>query len=48
MLSENNIHVIYSGPIWSSGIDGIAEMLIKRLEFDDMPFSASQSVFSAI
>jgi len=46
MLADNNIQVIYSGPIWSSGIDGMAEMLLKRLEFDDMPLSASQSIFS--
>ena len=46
MLADNNIHVIYSGPLWASGIDGIAEMLLKRLEFDDLSFNASQSVFS--
>jgi hypothetical protein len=46
MLSDNNIHVVYSGPIWASGVDGMAEMLTKRLEFDDLPLSASQSVFS--
>jgi hypothetical protein len=46
MLNDNNIHVIYSGPIWASGVDGMAEMLTKRLEFDDLPLSASQSVFS--
>jgi coenzyme F420-reducing hydrogenase delta subunit len=38
--------VIYSGPIWANGIDGMAELLTKRLEFDEMPLSASQSVFS--
>jgi len=46
MLKENNIEVIYSGPIWASGIDGLAEMLLKRLEYEDIPLSASQSVFS--
>ena len=46
MLNEHNINVIYSGLIWANGIDGIAEILIKRLEFDDVPMSASQSVFS--
>ena len=25
MLEENNVHVIYSGPIWASGIDGMAD-----------------------
>jgi hypothetical protein len=46
MLEDNDIRVIYSGPIWANGIDGMAEMLTKRLEFDEMPLSASQSVFS--
>lgn len=27
ILTENNISVMYSGPIWSGGIDGMAEML---------------------
>jgi hypothetical protein len=46
MLKENNIRVIYSGPLWASSIDGMAEILTKRLEFDEIPLSASQSVFS--
>jgi hypothetical protein len=46
MLAEQNISVIYSGPIWAEGIDGLAEMLQRRLDFDEMPFSSSQSVFS--
>ncbi|MCL2764348.1 MAG: SiaB family protein kinase [Treponema sp.] len=46
MLNKNNIGVIYSGPIWSDGIDGMAEIMKKRLEFDDMPYTASKSVFS--
>jgi hypothetical protein len=46
LLEENNIRVIYSGPLWASSIDGMAEILTKRLEFDEMPLSASQSVFS--
>jgi len=46
MLDSKSIKVIYSGPVWSSGIDGVAEMLLKRLEFDDTPLNASQSVFS--
>ncbi|UQZ88335.1 hypothetical protein C4J81_03585 [Deltaproteobacteria bacterium Smac51] len=46
MIKKNNINIIYSGPIWSDGIEGIGGTLRKRLEFDDMPLSASQSVFS--
>ena len=46
MLEDNNILVTYSGHVWANGIDGMAEMLLNRLEFDDMPFSTSQSIFS--
>ena len=46
MLEDNHILVTYSGHIWANGIDGMAEMLLNRLEFDDMPFSTSQSIFS--
>ena len=46
MLTEHNISVIYSGPIWAGGIDGIAELLQRRLNFDDLPRSTSKSIFS--
>jgi len=46
LLKEYNVNVLYSGPIWAGGIDGMAEMLQRRLDFDDLPLSASQSVFS--
>jgi hypothetical protein len=46
MLDNYHVKVIYSGPLWASGIDGMAEMLLKRLEFDDIPLNAFQSVFS--
>ena len=46
MLMDNHISVIYSGPIWTGGIDGMAEMLQRRLDFDDISFNASQCVFS--
>ena len=46
MLSDSGVNVIYSGPIWASGIDGLADMMLKRLEFDDVSTTASQSVFS--
>lgn len=46
MIQELNINIIYSGPIWTDGIEGIGGTLRKRLEFDELPFSASQSVFS--
>lgn len=45
-LEENQISVMYCGPIWKNSIDDIAEMLQHRLDFDSMSFSASQSVFS--
>ena len=46
MLKKNNINIIYSGPIWADGVEGIGGTLRKRMAFDDLPFSASQSVFS--
>jgi len=46
LLAEHNISMIYSGPLWAEGIDGMAEFLQKRLDMDDMPLSASQAVFS--
>jgi hypothetical protein len=46
MLEKHNISIIYSGPLWAEGIDGMAEFLQKRLDMDDMPLSASQAVFS--
>jgi hypothetical protein len=46
ILEENDIRVVYSGPIWAHSIDGMAEIMLKRLEFDELPLSASQSVFS--
>lgn len=46
LIKDNNINIIYSGPIWSDGVEGIGNTLRKRLEFDDMPLAASQAVFS--
>ncbi len=46
MVKKYNINIIYSGPLWADGIEGIATTLKKRLEIDDLPLSASQSVFS--
>jgi len=46
MLDKNKIRVIYSGPIWAGGVEGMAELLTKRLEYDEVPFCSSQAVFS--
>lgn len=46
MLRDNHLNIIYSGPLWSEGIEGIAGTLKKRLEFDELPLPASQAVFS--
>jgi len=46
MLTENNISIIYSGPLWADGIDGMAEFLQRRLDVDEVTLSMSQSVFS--
>jgi hypothetical protein len=46
MLNDNNILIIYSGPLWAEGLDGMAETLQSRLNLDDMPLNISQAVFS--
>ena len=46
MLAEHNISVIYSGPIWAGGIDGIAELLQRKLDIDNLPRSTSKSIFA--
>lgn len=46
MLKEKNVNIIYSGPIWADGVEGIGETLRRRLELDALPLSASQSIFS--
>ena len=46
MLEKNNLSIIYSGPLWDGGIEGIAEVLKKRMVFDELTLSASQAVFS--
>ena len=46
MLSINHISIIYSGPIWAEKLDGLAEMLQRRLDFDNLPLAVSQSIFS--
>ena len=46
MLNEKKITLIYSGPLWSEGIGGIAGALKKKLEFDKIPLNTSQEVFS--
>jgi len=46
MLIDNNISIIYSGPLWAEGIDGMAEFIQRRLDKDELTLSASQSIFS--
>jgi hypothetical protein len=46
MVREKNIDIIFSGPMWADGIEGIADVLKKRLDFDELPLNLSQSVFS--
>lgn len=46
MLMGKNINIIYSGPIWADGVEGIGLTLKQRLKFDDLPLSSSQAVFS--
>lgn len=45
-LRENNINIIYSGPIWQEGMEGIAETVKRRIAFDELPLPLSQAIFS--
>lgn len=46
LFKKENLDIIYSGPIWPNGLEGIADMLRSRLKFDDLSFSVEQSIFS--
>jgi len=46
MTKKCNLDIIYSGALWADGIEGIGEVLRKRLTFEEMSLSASQAVFS--
>ena len=46
MVRKHNINIIYSGPIWGDGVEGIGNTIRKRLEFDELPLTASKSVFT--
>lgn len=46
MLEKNHLNIIYSGPLWMDGVEGIAAILKKRMAYDELPLSASQAVFS--
>lgn len=46
LIKESKISIIYSGPIWAGGIEGLGGTLKKRLEFDELSLTAAQSVFS--
>jgi hypothetical protein len=46
MTKELDVDIIYSGALWSDGIEGLGITLRRHMEFERMPLSASQSVFS--
>jgi len=46
ILNDNRITLIYSGPLWSECIGGIAGTLKKHFEFNELPLERSQEVFS--
>ena len=46
MLSEKKITVIYSGPIWADGVEGMAEFLQRKLDVDNLSRTVSKSIFS--
>jgi len=46
LMEDDNICLIYNGPVWADGIEGMAEKLQKRLEYDAIPENVAQSIFS--
>ncbi len=46
LLKENEINVIYSGPVWANGIESVGGLLKTRMELDELPLKNSMSVFS--
>jgi len=46
MKKTRNINVIYSGPIWAEGIEGVGRAIRNFMTFDEVPLSMSQSIFS--
>lgn len=46
LFREKGMDIIYSGPIWPNGLEGIADMLRSRLKFDELSLSVEQAVFS--
>jgi len=46
MISDLNINIIYSGPMWDDGIKGLAEMVKVHLGNDDLSESAAKAIFS--
>lgn len=46
LLNASNINIIYSGPIWGEGVEGISTTIKKILEFDKLSLTASKSVFA--
>jgi hypothetical protein len=46
MLADNQIYIIYNGPVWSEKLESFAEILQRQFDFDKLPLNVSQSVFS--
>ena len=46
MLNDRRISFLYSGPLWTEGITGMAGTLKKYLEFDQITMETSQEIFS--
>jgi len=46
ILSELDIDIIYSGPMWDDGIKGLSEMVRARLDKDEISENSARAVFS--
>jgi len=46
MISDLNINIIYSGPMWDDGIKGLAEIVKVHLGNDEVSENAARAIFS--
>lgn len=46
MVKNENINIIYNGPIWAAGVEGIATTLKRRFELEQLSLPTSQAIFS--
>lgn len=46
ILKKYNLNIVYNGPLWADGVEGLADSLKKKMLLDELPMSVSQTIFS--